>query len=122
MKGLSLREKGNEVVNLVNSYAQLVNDVCRAMAFADTQLMDAENNKETLLHNLGKIYKRTRKISKKNSATDTGPNFENHLKEIMVNFSSNEVNILINGIDSMPFSILEDHKNLSFIGYCKNCS
>lgn len=91
---------------------ELANDVYHVMTFAETQQLDDENNKETLLNNLDKIYKRTRNISKENSAIDTGPNFENHLKEMMVNFSSNEVNILINGIDSIPFSVLEDNKKI----------
>jgi signal transduction histidine kinase len=91
---------------------ELANDVYHVMAFAETQLLDTENNKETLLNSLDKIYKRTRNISRENSAIDTGPNFEHHLKEMMVNFSSHEVNILINGIDSIPFSLLEDHKKI----------
>jgi signal transduction histidine kinase len=91
---------------------ELANDVYHVMTFAETQPLDDENNKETLLHNLDTIYKRTRNISKENSVIDTGPNFENHLKEMMVNFSSNEVNVLINGIDSIPFSVLENHKKI----------
>lgn len=91
---------------------ELANDVYHVMSFAETQPLDNENNKETLLHNLDTIYKRTRNISKENSAIDTGPQFENHLKEMMVNFSSNEVNVLINGVDSIPFSIMEDNKKI----------
>lgn len=91
---------------------ELANDVYHAMTFAETQPLDDENNKETLLNNLDTIYKRTRNISRENSVIDTGPNFENHLKELMVNFSSNEVNVLINGIDSIPFSVLENNKKI----------
>jgi len=91
---------------------ELANDVYHVMTFAETQPLDDENNKEILLNNLDTIYKRTRNISKENSAIDTGPNFENHLKEMMVNFSSNEVNVLINGIDSIAFSVLENNKKI----------
>jgi signal transduction histidine kinase len=91
---------------------ELANDVFHVMAFAETQTLDEKKNKETLLHSLDKIYKRTRNISKENSVIDTGPNFENHLKEMMVNFSSTEVNVLINGIDSIPFSVLENNKKI----------
>jgi hypothetical protein len=31
---------------------------------------------------------------------------------MMVNFSSSEVNVLIKGIDSVPFSILENNKKI----------
>jgi signal transduction histidine kinase len=91
---------------------ELANDVYRVMTFAETQPLDDESNKETLLNNLDTIYKRTRNISKENSSIDTGVNFENHLKEMMVNFSSSEVNVLINGIDSIPFSVLENNKKI----------
>ena len=82
------------------------------MTFAETQPLDNENNKETLLHTLDTIYQRTRNISKENSSIDTGPQFEFHLKEMMVNFNSNEVNVLINGMDSVPFSSMEAHKKI----------
>jgi glucose-6-phosphate-specific signal transduction histidine kinase len=82
------------------------------MTFAETHTLDDANNKETLLHTLDTIYKRTRNISKENSIIDTGKDFDSHLKEMMVNFSSNEVNVLINGMDSVPFSSMEDHKKI----------
>jgi len=91
---------------------ELANDVYQVMTFAETQTLDDENNKETLLNKLDTIYNRTRNISKENSVIDTGANFENHLKEMMVNFSSTEVNVLINGIDSIPFPVLEHNKKI----------
>jgi len=91
---------------------ELANDVYHVMTFAETQNLVDENNKEKLLNTLDTIYKRTRNISRENSTIDTGPKFELHLKEMMVNFSSNEVNVLINGIDSIPFPTMEDHKKI----------
>jgi signal transduction histidine kinase len=91
---------------------ELANDVYHVMTFAETQSLDDANNKETLLNNLDTIYKRTRNISKENSNIDTGKDFEFHLKEMMVTFSSSEVNVLINGIDSIPFSAIESPKKI----------
>jgi signal transduction histidine kinase len=91
---------------------EMANDVYHVMTFAETQPLDNENNKETLLHSLDTIYQRTRNISKENSSIDTGPQFEFHLKEMMVNFNSNEVNVLINGMDSVPFASMEAHKKI----------
>ena len=91
---------------------ELANDVYHVMTFAETQPLDNANNKETLLHTLDTIYKRTRNISKENSPIDTGKDFDIHLKEMMVNFSSAQVNVLINGMDSVPFSVIEDHKKI----------
>lgn len=91
---------------------ELANDVYHAMTFAETQPLDDANNKETLLHSLDTIYKRTRNISKENSIIDTGQHFDFHLKEMMVNFSSSEVNVIINGMDSVPFSTIESSKKI----------
>lgn len=91
---------------------ELANDVYHVMTFAETQPLDDANNKETLLNNLDTIYKRTRNISKENSIIDTGKDFEFHLKEMMVTFSSSEVNVLINGIDSINFSAIESPKKI----------
>ena len=91
---------------------ELANDVFHAMTFAETQNLVDETNKETLLNNLELIYKRTRNISKENSVIDTGINFELHLKEMMADFSSNEVNVLINGIESVPFASMESTKKI----------
>jgi signal transduction histidine kinase len=91
---------------------ELANDVFHTMTFAETQNLDDDTNKEILLNNLELIYKRTRNISKENSAIDTGIDFELHLKEMMADFSSNEVNVLINGIESVPFSLMESTKKI----------
>lgn len=91
---------------------ELANDVYHTMTFAETQNLIDENNKETLLNNLEIIYKRTRNISKENSPIDTGIHFENHLKEMMADFSSTQVNVLINGIETVNFSAIENNKKI----------
>jgi signal transduction histidine kinase len=91
---------------------ELANDMYHAMTFAETQNLVDENNKETLLNTLDLIYKRTRNISKENGPIDTGVHFESHLKEMIADFSSSEVNVLINGIESVPFSQVESNKKI----------
>lgn len=91
---------------------ELANDVFHVMTFAETQNLVDETNKEILLNNLELIYKRTRNISKENSGIDTGIDFELHLKEMIADFSSNEVNVLINGIESVAFALMESTKKI----------
>jgi signal transduction histidine kinase/tetratricopeptide (TPR) repeat protein len=91
---------------------ELANDVYHTMTFAETQNLVDENNKEILLNNLELIYKRTRNISKENSTIDTGVNYESNLKEMIADFSSNEINVLINGIESVPFLTMETNKKI----------
>ncbi|MES2545634.1 MAG: tetratricopeptide repeat protein [Bacteroidota bacterium] len=91
---------------------ELANDVYHAMTFAETQDLATENNKEILLSNLDNIYSRTRNISKENSFIDTGSNYVLHLKEMMANFGNDNVNVLINGLEILPTTTLENHKKI----------
>ena len=92
---------------------ELANDVYHTMAFAETQDLATENNKEILLNNLDNIYSRTRNISKENSIIDIGSNYVPHLKEMMSNFSNDSVNILVNGLEIMQNTSLESHKKVT---------
>ena len=83
------------------------------MAFAKTQDLSINQNKEILLTNLDTIYSRTRNISKENSSIDTGPLFVSNLKEMVSAFNTNTVNVLINGIDTINWATLESNKKIT---------
>jgi signal transduction histidine kinase len=118
VKSKSKREKLLEVYNTETRISkqlhdELANDVYHAMTFAETQDLATENNKETLLNNLDNIYLRTRNISKENSAIETGVNFIPNLKEMMANYSNQQVNVLVNGLDVLQTTILENNKKIT---------
>ena len=92
---------------------ELANDVFQTMAFAETQDLSTMENKEVLLTNLENIYSRTRNISKENSIIESGPNFVSNLKEMMSGFNSKEVNVLINGIDTINWTTVERKNKIS---------
>ena len=92
---------------------ELANDVFQTMAFAETQDLSTMENKEVLLNNLENIYSRTRNISKENSIIESGPNFVSNLKEMMSGFNSKEVNVLINGIDTINWTTVERKNKIS---------
>ena len=91
---------------------ELANDVYHTMAFAETQDLSSSQNKEILLTNLDTIYSRTRNISKENSTIDTGLHFVVGLKEMMSNFNTDAVTILINGMDAVDWNALETNKKI----------
>lgn len=91
---------------------ELANDVYHTMAFAETQDLSSNQNKEILLTNLDTIYSRTRNISKENSAIDTGLHFVTGLKEMISGFNTDAVNILINSMDSVNWNALETNKKI----------
>ncbi|MFM2368621.1 MAG: hypothetical protein RL619_921 [Bacteroidota bacterium] len=92
---------------------ELANDVYHTMAFAETQDLSKNDNKEKLLTNLDTIYSRTRNISKENSAIETGPLFISNLKDMISGFINSEINILTNGIDSIHWATLENNKKIT---------
>ncbi len=82
---------------------ELANDVFNAMTYAQTQDLQNPNKKETLLDNLDKIYTSTRNISKENSQIDTSDTFENTLKEMLSNYTSNNTNVIINNSNTIEW-------------------
>jgi signal transduction histidine kinase len=92
---------------------ELANDVYHTMAFAETQNLASSQNKEQLLNHLETIYTRTRNISKENSSIETGIHFLSHLKEMMASFNTDEVNILVNGLDTFNWDLLENNKKIT---------
>jgi len=91
---------------------ELANDVYHTMSFAETQDLTSSQNKEILLNNLDTIYSRTRNISKENSGIDTGKQFIEVLKEMMSSYNTDAVNVLISGMDSVNWKVLETNKKI----------
>jgi signal transduction histidine kinase len=91
---------------------ELANDVYHTMAFAETQDLSTNQNKEILLNNLDTIYSRTRNISKENSVIDTGLQFVTGLKDMMSRFNTDAVNVLLNGMDDINWNLLESSKKI----------
>ncbi|MFV8392605.1 tetratricopeptide repeat-containing sensor histidine kinase [Flavobacterium sp. LB2P6] len=91
---------------------ELANDVYHTMAFAETQDLSTKQNKEILISNLDTIYSRTRNISRENNAMETGPLFISDLKEMMSGFTTPEVNVITNGMDSINWIALDSNKKI----------
>ncbi len=91
---------------------ELANDVYHTMAFAETQDLSTNQNKEILLNNLDTIYSRTRNISKENSVIDTGLQFVTGLKDMMSKFNTDTVNVLLNGMDDINWDALGSDKKI----------
>lgn len=91
---------------------ELANDVYQTIAFAETKDLENDDNKEKLLNNLDTIYFRTRNISKENSNISTDKNYPMAVKEMISGYKSAEVNILINGFDSIRWNEIEKNKKI----------
>ncbi|OXB12893.1 hypothetical protein B0A68_17010 [Flavobacterium reichenbachii] len=111
------REK-NETINksevrISNKlHNELAMDVYETLNFAGIQDLESKENKEFLVSNLEKIYKRVRNISKENSIIITDENYYATLKEMISDFKTPNLNILVNGMDSIPWNQIDKNKKI----------
>jgi len=89
---------------------ELANDIYHTMAFAENRNLSLAENKEQLLHNLDAIYARTRDISKENCTIITDKNYISSLKEMICRFNAPNLNLLINGIDTISWDEVDKAK------------
>lgn len=75
---------------------ELANDVHNTIAFAETQNLENEQNKEILLENLDTIYQRARNISNENKQINTGETFFEQLKHMIYSYGSDKINVILN--------------------------
>ena len=87
---------------------ELANDLYQTMTFVETHDLSEQSNKDNLLYNLDTIYSRTRNISQENGYIETGLNYNSHLKEVMSDFNTETTNIIINGLDTINWTLIDN--------------
>ena len=92
---------------------ELANDVFNAIAFTQTQPLENESIKETLVQKLDTIYSRVRGISRENNDIDTDANYTKNLKEMLSTYNSSQTNVIINGVDKINWDSVEDLKKIA---------
>lgn len=75
---------------------ELANNVFHSMTYAETQDLNIPEKREILLDELDKIYHQVRNISKENSPIDTGEKFFDNLLEMLSDFNSDSIKVIIN--------------------------
>lgn len=89
---------------------ELANDIYHTMAFAENRNLSLAENREQLLHNLDTIYARTRDISKENAIILTDENYISSFKEMISRFNTPNINLLINGLDTISWDEVDKVK------------
>ncbi len=92
---------------------ELANEVFHAMAFAEAKNLGDLGDKEKLLTSLDKIYAKTRNISKDHARIATGPDYPQHLKELLASYATDQLNVIVNGLDSIPWARVGDLKKMA---------
>lgn len=92
---------------------ELANDVFQTMAFAETQNLQEQEIKETLMDNLENIYSKARDISQTNSEIPTEERFGDFLLDLINSFNSNEINIIIKNSASIDWNKIQKESKIA---------
>jgi len=92
---------------------ELANDIFNVMAFAESKKLDTATDKEHLLSNLDRLYGKSRDISRAHARIDTGSNFPESLRDLLSNYATNTVNVLIKGLQEVSWEQLDEFKKIA---------
>lgn len=118
---LRKRHKHEQVLAVINTesriskklHDELANDVFNAMTFAGSQDLADTENVDRLLTDLDSVYARTRDISRENSAIDTGDAYPQHLRQMLAGYSSDKLNVIIQGIGDVKWNQVAAEKKVA---------
>lgn len=94
---------------------ELSKKVYQAFHFAENNDLNTIENKEKLLSSLNDIYTKTRNISKENSQILTDERYVLGLKEMISEYKTQNINILLNGFDAVLWNTFD--KNIKIVLY-----
>ncbi|MFC0780892.1 hypothetical protein [Flavobacterium sp. HJSW_4] len=92
---------------------ELEKDIHETLSFVNNKNLENSENKEHFLNNLNRIYSKTRSISRENSAIQTDENYTNELKEMISEYISQDLNILVNGLNSFSWAKIDRVKKIT---------
>jgi two-component sensor histidine kinase len=112
------KEKNNEILKSEiriskKLHDELATDVYETLSFAQRKDLENRENKEHFINNLDILYSKTRKISKENSSIATNEFYQIALKEMISEFQTPDVNILLNGLDTILWNQIDKNKKIT---------
>lgn len=90
----------------------LEKDIHETLSFAKNNNLENVSNKEQFLNYLSRIYSKMRSISRENSTIQTNENYSNGLKEMISEYSTSNLNIIINGLNTFSWSKIDRVKKI----------
>ncbi|MBN4085028.1 ATP-binding protein [Flavobacteriaceae bacterium AH-315-B10] len=111
LKSKYKKEKRKEVLNTEANISkkihdELANDVFQVM----TQLQNTPKANEKIINDLDQIYSKTRDISLEYSALDVKDNFNVLLKDLLLSYNSDTVNVITKGITEIHWESVSEIK------------
>lgn len=92
---------------------ELTQEAYDTLTFAQHKDLENIENKNELLTNLEKLYSHTRNISRENSFIITNEFYQIGLKEMISEFKTPDVNILLNGLDAIDWNKINKNKKIT---------
>ncbi|WJS94884.1 hypothetical protein NYQ10_00165 [Flavobacterium johnsoniae] len=91
---------------------ELSKNVYQTFLLAKNNDLENADNKEKFISSLNDIYSKTRNISKENSKISTDEKYLSSLKEMISEYKTRDVNILLNGFDNVSWNTINKNKKI----------
>ena len=88
---------------------EVANDVYHIM----TKLQSDKSSKDLILDDLEHVYLKTRDISKENSIIDVHENYDALLKDLLLSYKNDSINVITKNISKMDWNSLSDLKKIT---------
>lgn len=92
---------------------ELANDVFKVMSFAENQDFSLPSYQQKLVQNLDSIYTKTRDISRENNTIDTGENYGVILTEMLADYKTETVNVMVVNFEIVDWNKVAAHKKIT---------
>lgn len=92
---------------------ELANDVYQTIAFAETQNLQIQENKEALMDSLENIYTKARDISQTNSGIITDAGYGDFLLDLINSFNSAEVNVIVQNLSAVDWDKINSESKIA---------
>jgi len=92
---------------------ELANDVFKVMSFAESQDFSLPSHQQKLVQNLDSIYTKTRDISRENNTIDTGENYGIILTEMLADYKTETVNVMVVNFETVNWDRMAAHKKIT---------
>ncbi|MDP5202416.1 M48 family metallopeptidase [Flavobacterium sp. DG2-3] len=94
-------------------HQEVTEEIYKTLSFLETHELEDKENKEKFISDLNNIYIKTRKISRENSVILTDDNYVEGLKEMISGYTSPELNIIVNGLNTFSWSKIDRVKKIT---------
>lgn len=97
---------------------QLHDDLGNSIYNTLVKVQDSNYTTEEIVNDLDKVYLKTRKISHDNDSVETGFEFENYLKRLLISYNSKDCKIILKDFSVLELNTLKKEKQIVLYRVC----